>query len=245
MPKLVFTIVSRVALLATQQGSGYVSKADIASLLDQASLEKWNNEYGKGSQTRNGRQVPAIAYQVNQRVTDAMQWWLRVQKYSTDPTGITLSFEQDGSLEVPPDFVHPTSLTWAGAKAPIDVLDDAQVAYALSDPTEAPTADYPAAEVLPGRGYLPYPNVLAEVEASGKPVEITVKYLGTPFTPVYAEIRNGQGLVTGYDDAASVDTGWGPEATPWLVSRVTELLGIQEQNPQLAALGNKMVQDNT
>ena len=234
MPKFVYDLVDKIALQATMQG-GYVPKQEIVKMLATASTDLFNTYYGKPSGLRNGRQTPAIAYQVSTQVADALQPFLREQRYSG--SGPALAGDQilygDGHFFAPSDMIHPTSFETSDGLAPVDVLDDMQRVYGLNDPIAGPTKDFPKAIVRPGGKYVVYPA----------PTVVTLTYIALPPIPTYREVYDLNGIAT-YDDVNSVDVGWGRQHEPELIERTLRLLAQATRDGQLTQTAGALTQDN-
>ena len=234
MPKFVKDLVEKAALQATMQG-GYVPKQEIVQMLGTASVELFNFYYGKPTQDRRGSRI--VAYQVSTQVSDALQPFLKSQSYvgiNFSPGAGELAILPGGVLNAPADMVHPTALETSTGLAPVDVLDDMQKVYGLNCPISGPTPDFPKATVRPASGYRIYPT----------PAGATLAYLALPPVPVYAEDVNvTTGLAT-YNDANSVDVGWGRQHEPELISRTLRLLAQATRDGQLSQTAAALTQDN-
>lgn len=228
MPKFVYDLVEKTALQATMQG-GYVPKREIVKMLATASIDLFNTYYGKPTGLRNGRQAPAIAYQVSTQVADALQPFLKEAVYGAG--GLDIS--DNGTITAPADMVHPTGLETANGLAPVDVLDDSQKVYGLNCPIAGPEAAFPKAIVRPNNGYRVYPA----------PTGVTLTYLALPPAPTYVETYGPDGTAI-YDDANSVDVGWGRQHEPELIERTLRLLAQATKDGQLTQTASALTQDN-
>lgn len=232
MPKFVYDLVDKIALQATMQG-GYVPKQEIVKMLATASTDLFNTYYGKPSGLRNGRQTPAIAYQVSTQVADALQPFVKEWFWGRNLPSDAIVITEDGTVQSPPDMIHPTAFETSDGLAPVDVLDDMQRVYGLNDPIAGPTKDFPKAIVRSGGRYRIYPT----------PTRATMLYLALPPIPTYREVYDLNGIAT-YDDVNSVDVGWGRQHEPELIERTLRLLAQATRDGQLTQTAGALTQDN-
>lgn len=234
MSKFVYSLVEKAALQATMQG-GYVPKQDIVKMLGTASVELFNFYYGKPTQLRNGKQAPAVAYQVSTQVTDALAPFLKDQHYARNSAtqgSDVFPLAADGTIAAPADMVHPTAFETAEGLAPVDVLDDGQKVYGLNCPISGPTLAFPKAVPRPGGKYRLFPT----------PTSATITYLALPPVPTYVETYVNDAAT--YDDAASVDVGWGRQHEPELLERTLRLIAQATKDGQLAQTAAALTNDN-
>lgn len=221
MPKFVQTIIDKTAVLSQMHG-GYASKQELAGFLGTASIALFNTYLPKrvGASRTNG---PA-SYQANTYVDRALNGFLKVANYF--PTGQPI-------YTAPDDMAYPTALSVAGAKYPVDVLDDDQVVYVLNDDVFGPDKDFPKAQVLPGHyRILPTPTAT-----------FTINYLAYPPVPVYAETYDATGNAS-YDDANSVDVGWNRLFEMLLIQGTLRLLAENTGNGPLMQAANMLTQES-
>ena len=214
---------------------GYVPRQEIVQMLGTASVELFNHYLGNASGLRNGKQAPAVAYQVSTRVDRALNPFLRERIYNPELNVALLNISANGTIAAPTDMVYPTALLAGEADAPVDVLDDMQRVYGLNDPIAGPTADFPKAIVRPGNGYRIYP----------KPSTVTLTYLALPPVPTYVETYDEETGEATYDNGASVDVGWGRQHEPELLERTLRLLAQATRDGQLSQTADRLTQENS
>ena len=213
---------------------GYVPRQEIVQMLGPASVELFNHFRGKPSQLVNGRKAPGISYQVSTQVDRALNPFLQTREYGPSRAAGVTGLSPNGTFTAPANMVHPTAFD-TGSAYPPDVLDDGQKVYGLNDKAFGPTADFPKIEVLPAGKYRVHPA----------PKALTLTYLALPPTPVYHEAED---LLTGelvYDDAASVDVGWGRQHEPELIERTLRLLAQAVRDGQLSQTAAALTQENS
>lgn len=187
---------------ALNQQLGYISAQQITDAVKQASGQTFEHYYGHPAQYRPGLPLPARAYQVTEAVSAALNPFLKSLVYKKRVNGAvpagTRPLEEDGTMLLPADWLHPTSFVVPGARRGVKVLNDDQVAAHEGNSVTKSSAKMPAAEVI-GGGY----------KLLGGAGEVRVKYLAPPPEPKYAEKPAAPGsLDMVYDDANSVDPGW-------------------------------------
>ncbi|UYZ60098.1 hypothetical protein [Hymenobacter latericus] len=231
MPKRIHAIVRTVRALADEQGSN-VSPSRLNALLPTVSQELFNHFLGR---PEDGTRQPA--YQINTRVSVALWPFLKEQAYSTSEAaiaaGLARRMDAQGNLTAPSDLCYPTAIRVPGAKVAVDLLDDAQLDHRLNCPITGPTPEYPCAEMRPGFGWKLY----------GGADSCTVKYLAYPPEPKYAFTVDADDNEV-YDEANSVDTGWGRAHEPDLVARLLKYLGLSMREGMMQQAAQLLSQEN-
>lgn len=227
MPKFVFDLVENIALQATMQG-GYVPKQEIVRMLGIASAELFNHFLGRSDERKPGPHVG-----LNTRSTMALSPFMRRQDYSTTPSPPGTLPLSDGQFRLPTGCAYIDYYDMPGAIT-VAQVEGAALRLRRFDPIAGPTPSYPLVTTVENGEKQIYP---ADTQ------RVSVQYYAIPPTPVYAESYDATGLAT-YDDAASVDVGWGREHHPELVERTLRLLAQATRDGQLAQTANALTQEN-
>lgn len=233
MPKFVYDLVEKTALQATMQG-GYVPRQEIASMLGTASVELQNFYIGKPSQLQNGRKAPAVGDEVSREVSEALEPFRKRQDYAPIPGAGELPISSIGIIDLPADMRYLEAFNTAEGLAPVKIVARGQGVFITKDPIVGPTAENPAAEQLPGNRM----QLLTETMFA------YIDYIGHVPVPVYAEVLNPTTGELEYDDATSVDVGWGRQHEPELIERTLRLLAQATRDGQLSNTAAALTQDN-
>ena len=230
MAKFVQILIDKAAVLSQMHG-GYASRQELAGFLGTASVALFTTYLPK--RTGGNRPGAPASYQVNTYVDRALTVFLRERQYERNPEGRQGEITATGELTAPGDMVYPTALETGGGTYPVDILDDAQKVYGLNDPIAGPAPQFPKAVVRPGNKYRIYPV----------PATATLTYLALPPVPVYAETLDANNDLV-YDDAASVDVGWGRQHEMTLIQATLRLLAENTGNGQLMQAANALTQES-
>ena len=210
MPKFVYDLVEKTALQATMQG-GYVPKQEIVLMLGTASQQYQNHLLERAAN--------------NKRTDTALAPFLRRQEYSANPASANVLPLRDGQFALPVDCAQVDYYDMPGADTVVEV-DGYALRNRRVSPLVGPSAQYP---------------VIATVENGDKqiyPADATrcaVQYYAYVPEPTYVETYDTNGNAV-YDDAASVDVGWGKQAGPILIRMTVAALAQSTKDGQLAAM---------
>ena len=218
MPKFVYDLVEKTALQATMQG-GYVPKQEIVKMLGTASQQYQNHLL--------------VLLANNKRNDTALAPFLRRQDYNVSPGIPNARPMRDGQFTLPDDCAYVDYYDMAGADTVVEV-DGYALRNRRASPITAPTKQYPLVTTVENGDKQVYP---ADVPGC------SVQYYARVPQPVYAETYDAQGNAV-YDDASSVDVGWGREHEPELIERTLRLLAQATRDGQLGQTAERLSQDN-
>jgi hypothetical protein len=209
--KRIRRLVTRIQALANEH-STYLSVQQVADTVGQASLALFNSLIEPKQPVKAGRTFgPGFNRAVDTRLAP-------FKKRVTLPV-------VGGVLTLPERCAYVTAYAVPGA-VQVQEVDDHALALRLDCPLTGPTAKNPIVATVDEGQKQFYPVSVASC---------TVTCYLTPPTPVYG--LTDESDENSYDDAQSVDTGWGEEAEPELISRTLTLLGIPLRDPALQQAG--------
>lgn len=222
--KKIFYIFRYINLLLNKYNY-YKSPDEILDAVHRAQLELFCHRYGKTQGYQAGRPVPTVAYQLTQKVSDDLKPFIKFQSYVATGAIAPVLPITAGTITLPPDFVHPTSIRCPTASLDVDVINDNEVSARRASLICPPSVQYPVAEILPN-GYRIFTNTTT---TPGGFSSVELKYLSLPPRPAYSLSIAIAGLVvsqggTGYEASPQVlivgGGGTGATATATVVSGV-------------------------
>ncbi|GGG61262.1 hypothetical protein [Hymenobacter glacieicola] len=234
MAKRIFSIVSVIRTLLDEQGA-YASTPRIAEMLGMASKQLQTHYLGGTGLWR-----PRPGVDLNTECRLALAPFLRDLFYEKEQAGVTEPtnlLEATGDFNLPLRFRYSTSAEVEGAVAPVEWLDEHAKTHRLNCPIKGPTPDRPLISQRTAVAGLRR----CRLHPASCP-NLTLQYYELVPEPVYAEsYASGN---PEYDDAASVDTGWGEEHEPELITRTLRLLGVSLRDGMMQQAANLLTQEN-
>jgi hypothetical protein len=183
-------------ILNKEQSGGY-SLPDFNAACRMANQDLFRARYGLTEYYQPGRPIPPVAYEVTKKVKDD----LRIFKTPVDLSSSSSDFT------LPADYVHLTSqmsleYSSCGEKKkldkPIELLNDAQLAWRLNDFLTRPTEKHPVC-IITGQKLKVYPETITKIR---------VTYLREPLTPLWVGTTDPDSDELIYSQADSIDFEW-------------------------------------
>lgn len=223
MAKRVFSLVTRIALLGSQQG-GYASNQEICITLGIASQQAFNALLPAKSPRPVG---PGLNRELDTRLAP----FIRRQGYSTSATLPDLPMTA-GQFALPAECAYVDYYDIADAVT-VEEVSGAALRYKLTDAVNGPTPDYPVVATVAGGTKQLYPRGIARVE---------VQFYARPTEPVYFEDYSAGEAA--YVDDKSVDAGWDEDMEPELLVRSLRLLGLEIRDPALMQVAAQLTAES-
>lgn len=230
--------------IAKEQRGGAFSPEQYNTALMFLNVEVFKKEYGLPEQYRPGEPLPAITYEITQKIIDDMRL-IKVRMDGSD--GPPLMIDQNGVASVPEDYIHRTAIRYQyilpgrdPEMTEVDVVTDGEWASRLGNSITRPTKQNPCCTFY-GKKIQFEPRDLVAVE---------FVYLRLPVTPVYDYYFKADGQITYLPPGtshllASGEIGSaGQTAGATVVSKTVELEWPPDMHPDIANLIYKTMAGN-
>ena len=226
MAKFIYDLVTK-AKTQSDLVSGWVPIPVIVQCVALASTELFNHFLGRSDERKPGPHVG-----LNTRSRTALSPFVRRQRYAPNAVLPTLPLV-DGQFTLPEGCAYLDYYDIPGA---VTVTQVAGFAKRLkrADPVTGPTAAFPFIGEVENGDCEVYPYNVPSV---------TVQYFTHP--PVASYVETYVNNVATYNDAASVDVGWGREHEPDLLERTLRYVAQSLLPAQLAQTANALTQENS
>jgi len=218
------TVKTYTEYLVRKNNSGYLSPSQFNLIINRASKTIFVKRVGNPHDYRPGQPVPAIGFQITQKITEDLK---RFQENGN------LILKADGTANYPTDLAYTipgisyvTSNKGARVVVPIEVIDKDKEASRLASAIVTPTRSYPIAV---------FENTFIQVYPAGIS-NIKFPYLRYPKEALWASNTVNNRPV--YDPANSVDLEWEDLVVNDIIMQALKSIGISIKDADVMNFAN-------
>lgn len=232
-----------VLFLANKAQAGiYITPEEFNLAAKQGYIEWVMSKYGNDKEYLVGQEIPRIAWQKTQKITDDLSYLLESRTFNVGADGkLKLpdgSSVKDNSSQIAPEYMHLSSVRSRLIKVVdgvvdikekfVDILRDNEISHVLNSQIVTPSLKYPVGAF--------YKDFIQFYPKDIKSVVLT--YLRKPTAPVWGStIVNNRAT---YNPATSVDLEAPDQAVNDIAIRVLRFLGIHVRDQELQSYAQVM-----